>query len=72
MGVLAGEHTPEHGEIALNEVTVSGEDKSTDDLFRSGDVAYCPQFDALFSQLSVLKHMQFYAKVRGFDWDNDF
>ena len=28
-------------------------------------IGYCPQFDALFDQLTVKEHLQFYATIKG-------
>lgn len=70
MSVLAGEITPEYGQIALNGVQIQTTDKSVDPLFRNGNVAYVPQFGALFSKQSVEEHLKFYARVRGLRWED--
>lgn len=70
MSTLAGEITPEHGQIALNGFEISNTDRSVDVLFHDGKVAYVPQFDALFSKQSVEEHLKFYSRIRGLDWDN--
>jgi len=45
--------------------------KCSDNGFRGmyvdGNIAYCPQFDALFPNLTVLEHCEFYIAARGFD-----
>ena len=28
-------------------------------------VGYCPQFDAIYDNLTVLEHLQFYAAIKG-------
>jgi len=66
MGILAGTHTPEHGEVALAGKKLTDKDRSSQHLFQSG-VAFCPQFDALFPKKTVRDHFEFYAKVRGLD-----
>jgi ABC-type multidrug transport system ATPase subunit len=30
-------------------------------------IGYCPQFDALFDNLSVWEHLKFYATIKGID-----
>lgn len=65
MGVLAADHTPEYGSVALENKALSADDRTSDQLFQDGMIAYCPQFDALFPKKSVIEHLHFYAKVRG-------
>ena len=69
MAILASEHTPDHGTVALEGETASNKEKDTDHLYAKCNVAYCPQFDALFPKMTVLQHLQFYAQIRGLDWN---
>jgi len=71
MGILAGQYTPEHGEVALAGKVVAGTDKKTDHLYHACKVSYCPQFDALFPKLTVQQHLQLYARIRGLSWEAD-
>ena len=68
MGILAGDHTPEHGEIALDGQVASQGEKSIQYLYSRCNVSYCPQFDALFPKKTVSEHLRFYAAIRGLDW----
>lgn len=47
MNALASQLTPEHGDISLGGVVCTESDLNTDHLYRSGNVSFCPQFDAL-------------------------
>jgi len=67
MGILAGTHTPEHGETCLNGKKLTSADHSVEHLFHDGNVSFCPQFDALFPKKTVREHFEYYAKVRGLD-----
>jgi ABC-type multidrug transport system ATPase subunit len=68
MSILAGQYAPEHGEVALDGARATGEDRRIDHLYENCNVAYCPQFDALFPKKTVEEHLKFYARVRGLDW----
>ena len=69
MNCLASQLTPEYGEISLGGVICSENDFDTDHLYHDGNVSFCPQFDALFPKKTVDEHVNFYAKIRGLDWD---
>jgi len=69
MSILAGKYTPCSGEVALDGRVANGDDSSIDHLYRRCNVAYCPQFDALFPQNTVEEHIKFYATIRGLDWN---
>ena len=69
MGMLASEHTPEHGQVVPQGEVASPDTKDIDHLYSQCDVAYCPQFDALFPKMTVLQHLKFYAQIRGLDWN---
>ena len=68
MNVLASQLTPEHGEIAIEGAVANESDMSVDCLYSNGNVAFCPQFDALFPKKTVDEHIKFYAQIRGLDW----
>ena len=69
MSMLAGQYTPDHGEVALDGRCASGSNTSINHLYNRCNVAYCPQFDALFLNKSVEDHMKFYTAIRGLDWN---
>jgi ABC-type multidrug transport system ATPase subunit len=69
--ILASEVTPEHGDVALDGVVASEDDKTTDALYERSNVSYCAQFDALFPNKTVEEHCLFYASVRGLIWENE-
>lgn len=67
MGMLVGEHTPEHGVVALQNNVLGTKERRVDHLFENGGIAFCPQFDALFPKKTIREHLHFYANVRGLD-----
>jgi len=69
MSILAGKYTPCFGAVALDGSVGEGDDFSVDHLYERCNVAYCPQFDALFPKNTVEEHMKFYATIRGLDWN---
>ena len=71
MKMLAGEYTPEHGTVALENETPTSKGRGVDHLFKSGHVSYCQQFDALFPKKTVSEQLRFYAKMRGLDWKEE-
>merc|ERR1711920_198161 len=71
MSMLAGKYTPDHGDIALDGSVASGDDTTVDHLYHRCNIAYCPQFDALFPKKNVQEHLRFYATIRGLDWDEE-
>lgn len=71
MKMLAGEYTAEHGTVALENETLTAQDRGVDHLYNSGHVSYCQQFDALFPNKTVSEHLHFYATMRGLDWKQD-
>jgi ABC-type multidrug transport system ATPase subunit len=71
MNMLAGQYTPEHGEVALDGAVAKNEDRTIDHLYEKCKVAYCPQFDALFPKKTVEEHLRFYARIRGLDWNEN-
>lgn len=70
MNVLASQITPEHGEICLDGETAFEGRKNVDHLYSRCNVAFCPQFDALFPKKTVEEHIRFYADIRGIDRNN--
>eukprot|EP00934_Nitzschia_sp_Nitz4_P004854 Nitzschia sp. Nitz4//scaffold351_size16537//459//7245//NITZ4_008851-RA/size16537-augustus-gene-0.0-mRNA-1//1//CDS//3329548881//4844//frame0 len=71
MSVFAGQVTPEHGEVSVEGRSIGAQEGNADELFRDGNVAYVPQFDALFPNQTVNEHLKFYACIRGLKWDED-
>lgn len=71
MKMLAGEYTPEHGTVALENETLTAADRGVDHLYKGGNVSYCQQFDALFPNKTVSEHLRFYATMRGLDWKEE-
>lgn len=69
LSMLASEITPENGDIALDGVVMSKEDRKSDALYEESTVSYCAQFDALFSTMTVEEHLKFYAEIRGLQWN---
>ncbi|CDW85063.1 abc transporter family protein [Stylonychia lemnae] len=57
---LTGEIQPTNGEITIN-----GMDIGRDFAKIRKQIGYCPQHDAIFDQMSVEEHLQFYAKIKG-------
>ena len=53
--------------LALDGAVAVSNDSSIDHLYNRCNVAYCPQFDALFPNNTVKEHMEFYATIRGLD-----
>jgi len=59
---LTGNIYPSSGQL-----TISGFDVTTASGFGQARkmIGYCPQFDAIFEGLTVLEHLQIYAKLKG-------
>jgi ABC-type multidrug transport system ATPase subunit len=70
MSALASAITPEHGEIVLDGTVVNQSDRNSDKLYKSGNISYCAQFDALFTNKTVIQHFEFFSNIRGLDWHN--
>lgn len=70
MSMLASQITPEHGDIALDGVVLTDDERNSDALYSRDTVSYCAQFDALFDKKTVDEHFQFYASVRGLAWED--
>lgn len=34
-------------------------------------LGYCPQFDALFDELTAREHLQLYTRLRGIPWKDE-
>lgn len=63
---LTGEICPTRGNVSIN-----GHDISTARGFENARkmIGYCPQFDAIFTGLTVLEHLQIYASLKGIKRD---
>lgn len=63
---LTGDIYPSRGEVM-----VSGFDITTSSGFQNArkTIGYCPQFDAIFTGLTVLEHLQIYANLKGISAD---
>jgi ABC-type multidrug transport system ATPase subunit len=59
---LTGEIYPSRGKVTIN-----GNDISTARGFEVARkmIGYCPQFDAIFTGLTVLEHLTIYASLKG-------
>ena len=63
---LTGEIYPTKGSVTIN-----GHDITTASGFEAARkmIGYCPQFDAIFTGLTVLEHLQIYASLKGIKRD---
>mmetsp|Transcript_38641 Transcript_38641/g.28516 ORF Transcript_38641/g.28516 Transcript_38641/m.28516 type:complete len:160 (+) Transcript_38641:1148-1627(+) len=61
---ITGEQKPTFGEIHIN-----GHDVTTTTGFEEArkQLGYCPQYDALFDEMTVLEHLEFYSKIKGIE-----
>ena len=59
---LTGEETPDYGKLFMG-----GNDVRTRSGFDSARclIGYCPQFEAIFENLTVYQHLDFYASIKG-------
>jgi ATP-binding cassette subfamily A (ABC1) protein 3 len=59
---LTGHEKPTNGTVHIN-----GQDITTSKGFENArrQIGYCPQFDAIFEGMTVIEHLQFYAKIKG-------
>ncbi|XP_064616373.1 ATP-binding cassette sub-family A member 2-like [Liolophura sinensis] len=58
--MLTGDIRPTGGDAWLNRYSVTG------DLLKvQQNIGYCPQFDALYDQLTAREHLQLYSRLRG-------
>jgi len=60
MGMLTGEFPPSSGNVLL-----AGESSPRRAKFFQSAIGYCPQFDALFENLSGREHVELYAHIKG-------
>ena len=60
MGILTGEFPPSSGDVLL----AGRSSIRYPDHLRS-EIGYCPQFDALFENLSGRDHVELYARIKG-------
>ena len=66
INMLVRNTLPDAGSVIL----CGCDDKTSKSLFKpfkDGDVAYCPQFDALFPSMSVKEHFELVVRLRGLD-----
>lgn len=71
INILASQFSPDRGEVALAGRAVSEDDIASDSLYESGKVAFCFQEDALFEKKTVDEHIEFYATIRGLNWEHE-
>jgi ABC-type multidrug transport system ATPase subunit len=71
MSTIAAEYTAEHGSVAIDGRVLGPDYRATDHMFERCNVSWCPQADALFPELTVEQHLEFYARIRGLDWGSD-
>ena len=60
--ILTNRYLPSSGSVYLK-----GSDLTANPNLISTHTAYCPQDDALFEDMTVDQHLDFYARVRGLD-----
>jgi len=60
MGMLTAEFPPSSGDATLAGYSVANEPEKT-----RRTVGYCPQFDALFTNLTGREHVELYASIKG-------
>ena len=58
--MLTGNLRPDSGHVLLDGKNVTGQANSS-----CKDIGYCPQFDALYDEMSVVEHLDFFANLRG-------
>ena len=58
--MLTGDIPISSGDALLNQMSAK-----TDLLRAQKHIGYCPQFDALFDELTAREHLKFYARLRG-------
>ena len=71
INILASQLSPDRGEVALSGRVVNQDNIALDSLYESGNVAFCFQEDALFEKKTVDEHIEFYATIRGLDWEHE-
>ncbi len=57
---LTGEITPTSGEISINGMDIERDFGKIRKL-----IGYCPQHDAIFDQMTVEEHLDYYARIKG-------
>ena len=57
---LTGEITPTSGEISINGLDIGRDFAKIRKL-----IGYCPQHDAIFEQMTVEEHLDYYARIKG-------
>ena len=61
---LTGEITPTSGEISINGMDIERDFAKIRKL-----IGYCPQHDAIFDQMTVEEHLDYYARIKGIKKD---
>jgi ATP-binding cassette subfamily A (ABC1) protein 3 len=64
MGILTAEFPPTSGDASLAGFSVKNEPEKT-----RRRVGYCPQFDALFTNMTGREHVELYASIKGLPAD---
>lgn len=59
---LTGQAYPTSGSVRINGNDVTNK-KGFDSVRKQ--IGYCPQFDAIFPELTVREHIEFYARIKG-------
>lgn len=57
---LTGEITPTSGDISINGMDIERDFAKIRKL-----IGYCPQHDAIFDQMTVEEHLDYYARIKG-------
>eukprot|EP00061_Rhincodon_typus_P013748 g40320.t1 len=64
--MLTGDESTTGGEAFVN-----GNSILKDLLKVQQSIGYCPQFDALFDELTAREHMELYTRLRGVPWKDE-
>jgi ATP-binding cassette, subfamily A (ABC1), member 3 len=59
---LTADVIPSSGEIFINSLNVANPAELRE---ATKLIGYCPQFDAVFEGMTVLEHIEFYARIKG-------
>jgi len=67
MKCINGELIPDSGAVKFGDESYS----TYEELYRNGYMGYCPQFDALFPNMTIQEHFTVYGKLRGYSGKDD-